>query len=47
VSLTALMKMIGVVSERWRCRMSAAVSKPSITGMFTSSRITAKSGRRQ
>src|ERR1700704_3084530 len=37
------MKMIGVVSERRRCRMRAAVSKPSIPGMFTSSRMTAKS----
>ena len=43
MSFTALIKMIGVVSERGRCRISAAVSKPSIPGMFTSSRMTAKS----
>jgi hypothetical protein len=36
-------KMIGVCSQRFRSRMSAAVAKPSITGMSTSSRITAKS----
>jgi hypothetical protein len=36
-------KMIGVISDCRRCRMSAAVSKPSITGMHTSRRITAKS----
>ena len=39
----AVMKMIGVCSERFRSRMRAAVSKPSISGMFASSRITAKS----
>jgi hypothetical protein len=37
------MKMIGVCSELLRCRMSRAVSKPSIPGMLTSSRINANS----
>src|SRR5689334_22771507 len=37
------MKMIGVCSERARRRIIAAVSKPSMPGMRTSSRITAKS----
>src|SRR6266516_2856576 len=37
------MKMIGVCSQRGRVRMSAAVSKPSMIGMLTSSRMTAKS----
>ena len=37
------MKMIGVCAERLRLRISAAVSKPSMPGMLTSSRITAKS----
>jgi hypothetical protein len=35
--------MIGVCWERGRERIISAVSKPSIIGMFTSSRITAKS----
>src|SRR4051794_37338182 len=35
--------MIGVCSERFRSRISAAVSKPSISGMLTSSKMTAKS----
>ena len=39
----AVMKMIGVISDCSRCRMSAAVSNPSMTGMRTSSRMTAKS----
>src|SRR5687768_16820218 len=37
------MKMIGVWAERFRLRIRAAVSKPSMSGMFTSSRMTAKS----
>ena len=37
------MKMIGVSSDCWRVRISAAVSKPSMIGMRTSSRMTAKS----
>jgi hypothetical protein len=37
------MKMIGVRSERGRFRMSEAVSKPSMPGMETSRRMTAKS----
>ena len=37
------MKMIGVISDCWRWRMRAAVSKPSMIGMRTSSRMTAKS----
>src|SRR5713101_2821363 len=37
------MKMIGVCSELFLCRMSAAVSNPSMPGMLTSSRTTAKS----
>ena len=37
------MKMIGVISDRRRWRMSAAVSNPSMIGMRTSSRMTAKS----
>src|SRR4051812_30307883 len=41
----ALTKMIGVCSLCLRWRMSAAVSKPSITGMLTSSRMTANSSR--
>jgi hypothetical protein len=36
-------KMIGVSSHCWRRRISAAVSKPSISGIWTSSRMTAKS----
>ncbi len=39
----AVMKMIGVISDCRRWRMSAAVSNPSMSGMQTSSRITAKS----
>jgi hypothetical protein len=35
--------MIGVSRERSRLRISRAVSKPSMPGMRTSSRITAKS----
>ena len=42
-SVSAVRKMIGVCALRLRCRISAAVSKPSISGMLTSSRITAKS----
>ena len=41
--VNAVMKMIGVCAERWRSRISAAVSKPSMPGMLTSSRMTAKS----
>ena len=37
------MKMIGVISDCRRCRMRAAVSNPSISGIRTSSRMTAKS----
>ena len=37
------MKMIGVWAERRCLRISAAVSKPSMSGMLTSSRITANS----
>src|SRR5207248_3020692 len=37
------MKMIGVCAERARLRISAAVSRPSMPGMLTSRRITAKS----
>ena len=37
------MKMIGVISDCRRCRMRAAVSNPSMIGMRTSSRMTAKS----
>ena len=35
--------MIGVCAERLYWRISAAVSKPSMSGMLTSSRITANS----
>ena len=41
--LTAVRKMIGVVRLRSRPRMNFAVSKPSIPGIWTSSRTTAKS----
>src|SRR5678815_4122550 len=37
------MKMIGVCAERLYCRISFAVSRPSMSGMLTSSRITANS----
>src|SRR5436190_14659117 len=37
------MKMIGVCAERLYWRMSFAVSRPSMSGMLTSSRITANS----
>src|SRR5215467_6010970 len=37
------MKMIGTCAERARLRISDAVSSPSIPGMLTSRRITAKS----
>src|SRR4051812_44501341 len=37
------MKMIGVCADLRRERMSSAVSRPSMPGMFTSSRITAHS----
>ena len=40
---TAVTKMIGVCAERLYWRISAAVSKPSMSGMLTSSRITANS----
>src|SRR5689334_7542280 len=39
--------MMGVVSLRGRCRISLAVSNPSIPGMLTSSRMTAKSSRKR
>src|SRR5947209_4356369 len=42
-SAAAVRKMIGVRRERSRLRIRRAVSKPSIPGMRTSSRITAKS----
>src|ERR1700688_1899457 len=42
-SLKAVMKMIGVRSELLRWRTSAAVSKPSMIGILTSSRMTAHS----
>src|SRR4051794_7519241 len=42
-SAAAVRKMIGVSRERSRLRMMRAVSKPSMPGMRTSSRITAKS----
>ena len=35
--------MIGVWADRLRARISGAVSKPSMPGMLTSSRMTAKS----
>jgi hypothetical protein len=41
--LTAVRKMIGVVRLRSRPRMNLAVSKPSMPGIWTSSRTTAKS----
>ncbi len=41
-SLKPVTKMIGVCSDFFRCRIRAAVSKPSISGMLTSSRIRAK-----
>ena len=41
----AVKKMIGVCCERGRVRIISAVSKPSMTGMFTSRRMTAKSWR--
>src|SRR5262249_34257345 len=37
------MKMIGVWADFLYCRMSFAVSRPSMSGMLTSSRITANS----
>jgi hypothetical protein len=37
------MKMIGVISDCGRCQMMAAVSGPSMIGMQTSSKMTAKS----
>ena len=40
---TTVMKMIGVCAERLYWRISAAVSKPSMSGMLTSSRMTANS----
>src|SRR5207237_1232102 len=39
----AVTKMMGVSSERGRCRISCAVSKPSMIGMRTSSSTTANS----
>jgi hypothetical protein len=45
--LKAVMKMIGVISDWCRCRISAAVSNPSMTGMHTSRRMTAKSWARR
>ena len=42
-SLAAVTKMMGTCCRRGRCRIIAAVSKPSMSGMLTSSRITAKS----
>ena len=39
----AVMKMMGVISDCQRWRMSAAASNPSMRGMQTSSRMTAKS----
>src|SRR5438270_4178648 len=42
-SAAAVRKMIGVSRERSRLRIMRAVSKPSMPGMRTSSRITAKS----
>ena len=41
----AVTKMMGVSSERGRCRISCAVSKPSMIGMRTSSSTTANSDR--
>src|SRR4030095_15214329 len=40
--LNAVRKMIGTRDERGRVRMSEATSKPSIRGICTSSRTTAK-----
>ena len=42
----AVRKMIGVCCERSRSRISAAVSKPSMPGIWTSIRMTAKSSSR-
>ena len=42
----AVRKMIGVCCERSRSRIRAAVSKPSMPGIWTSIRITAKSSSR-
>jgi len=42
-SVKAVRKMIGVAADFLRLRISAAVSKPFIVGMLTSSRMTAKS----
>ena len=42
-SAKAVRKMIGVWADRLPLRISAAVSKPSMPGMLTSSRMTAKS----
>ena len=45
--MLAVMKMMGVCSERLRWRIKAAVSNPSNPGIITSRRMTAKSSRRR